>query len=82
MQIWKSTFPYESLGWFILEYHTKKKKIHNIVIIDDKKVPRIYTIKDTEKNLQNFVNELNEYIPMLDNYEQSTLDKIVRRLKL
>ena len=52
------------------------------MIIDDKKVPRIYTIKDTEKNLQNFVNELNEYIPMLDNYEQSTLDKIVRRLKL
>ena len=41
-----------------------------------------YEWRTTEKNLQNFVNELNEYIPMLDNYEQSTLDKIVRRLKL
>lgn len=82
LQIWKTTFPYESLNGFVLEYHTKKKKIHNIVIIDIKKVPRIYTIKDTEKNLENFVNDLNKYIPMLDNYEQSTLDKIVRRLKL
>lgn len=82
LQIWKTAFPYESLNGFVLEYHIKKKKIHNIVIIDNKKVPRIYTIKDTEKNLQIFVNELNEYIPMLDNYEQSTLDRFVRKLKL
>jgi hypothetical protein len=45
-------------------------------------VARIYTIKDTEKNLENFVNELNEYIPMLENYEQSTMDKFIRKLKL
>lgn len=82
LQIWKTTFPYESLSGFVLEYHTKKEKIHNIVIIDNKKIPRIYTIKDTEKNLQNFVNELNEYIPMLDNYEQTTMDKFIRKLKL
>ena len=82
LQIWKSTFPYESLGWFILEYHTKKKKIHNIVIIDNKKHYEIYTIKDTEKNIENFANELNDYIPMLDNYEQKIMDKFIRKLKL
>lgn len=82
LQIWKTVYPYEKLNWFVLEYHTEKKKIHNIVIIDDKKFPRIYTINDTDKNLQNFVNDLNWYIPMLDNYEQSTLDKFVRKLKL
>jgi Ca2+/Na+ antiporter len=78
----KTTFPYEKLNWFVLEYHTEKKRIHNIVIIDDKKISRIYTIKDTEKNLKNFVNELNEYIPILENYEQTTFDKFVRKLKL
>ena len=82
LQIKKTTFLYEKLSWFVLEYHTEKKKIHNIVIIDDKKHADIYTIKDTQKNLENFVNELNEHIPMLDKYEQSTTDKLIRKLKL
>jgi Ca2+/Na+ antiporter len=82
LQIDKTVYPYEKLNWFVLEYHTEKKKIHNIVIIDNKKIPKIYTIKDTDKNLENFVNDLNWYIPMLDNYEQSTLDKFIRKLKL
>ena len=82
LQIDKTVYPYEKLNWFVLEYHTEKKKIHNIVIIDNKKIPKIYTIKDTDKNLENFVNDLNWYIPMLDNYEQSTLNKFIRKLKL
>ena len=32
LQIKKTTFPRETLRWFVLEYHTEKKKIHNIVI--------------------------------------------------
>ena len=82
LQIWKTVLPYESLTWFILEYHTEKKKIHNIVIIENKQTPRIYTIKDTGKNLENFVNELNEYTPILEKYEQSAMDKFIRKLKL
>ena len=82
LQIWKIVFSYETLSWFVLEYHTEKQKIHNIVIIDNKKEYRIYTIKDTEKNLKNFVNDLNWYIPMLENYEQTTMDKFIRKLKL
>jgi hypothetical protein len=70
------------LSGFVLEYHTEKKKIHNIVLLDDKKVPRIYTINDTEKNLKEFVDDLNGYIPMLDNYNQSTFDKFMRKIKL
>jgi hypothetical protein len=60
----------------------KKKKIHNIVILDNKGRPSIYTINDTAKNIENFVNELNGYIPMLESYPQSSLDKFVRRIKL
>ena len=82
LQIWKMTIPYENLSWFVLEYHIEKKKIHNIVIIDNKKHYEIYTIKATEKNIENFANELNDYIPMLDNYEQKIMDKFIRKLKL
>ena len=82
LQVEKIAFPYESLSGFVLEYHTEKKKIHNIVIIDDKKIPRIYTIKDTENNLKKFVKDLNNYIPLLDNYNQSNFDKFVRKIKL
>ncbi len=82
LQIWRIALPRNDLSGFVLEYHTKKEKIHNIVIIDKNKRSEIYTIRDTEKNLENFVNELNEYIPMLDNYEQTTMDKFIRKLKL
>ena len=82
LQIEKAAFPYETLSWFVLEYHTEKKKIHNIVILDDKKVPRIYTINDSEKHLKEFVDDLNNYIPMLENYNQSTFDKFMRKIKL
>ena len=82
LKIGKVTYPWDGLAWFVLEYHTEKKKIQNIVIIENKKDYTIYTIKDTEKNLENFVNELNWYIPLLEKYEQKTLDKIIRKLKL
>jgi hypothetical protein len=52
------------------------------VILDEKKIPRIYTINDTEDNLKDFVNELNNYIPLLDTYNQSTFDKMMRKIKL
>ena len=82
LQVEKLPFSWETLSGFVLEYHTEKKKIQNIVIIDDKKVPRIYTINDTEKNLKEFVNDLNNYIPMLEGYNQSTFDRFMRKIKL
>lgn len=82
LEVWKTIYPWETLKWFVLEYHVKKRKVHNIVILDNKSRPSIYTINDTAKNIEEFVNELNGYIPMLENYPQSSLDKFVRRIKL
>ena len=82
LQIWKVIYQWNELRWFVLEYHTKKKKIHNIVIIDNKNNPKIYTIKDSDENLEDFINELNNYIPMLEKFDQSGLDRFLRRLKL
>ena len=82
LQIGKATLPRNTLKWFVLEYHVEKEKIHNIVIVDNQKNNRIYTINDTDKNIQDFANELNWYIPMLENYDQWTFDKILRKIKL
>ena len=82
LQIWKVIYQWNELRWFVLEYHTKKKKIHNIVIIDNKNNPKIYTIKDSDENLEDFINELNNYIPMLEKFDQSGFDRFLRRLKL
>ena len=89
MVVWKNSlqidgkpYPWVNLQWFVLEYHTEKEKIHNIVIIWSNKESRIYTINDTEKNLENFLNDLNWYLPMLDNYDQSSFDKFLRKIKL
>ena len=82
LQVGKAAYSRDKLAWFVLEYHTEKEKIHNIVIVEATKETRIYTINDTEENLKNFVNELNGYISMLDNYDQSTFDKFLRKIKL
>lgn len=81
LQIGKSTIPWNSLTWFVLEYHTKKEVIHNIVLLNEKWYS-IYTIADKSTNLENFVNELSNYIPMMDKYEQSSFDKFIRKIKL
>ncbi len=82
LQVDKAVYNRNDLNWFVLEYHVKKEKIHNIVILDKKNNSKIYTINDTEDNLEDFVNNLSEFIPMLDKYEQSTMDKFIRKLKL
>ncbi len=82
LQIDNIAFSWSSLKWFVLEYHLQKEKIYNIVIIDDKNNAKIFTLNDTNENIQNFVEELNNYIPMLEKYDQWTLDKFLRKIKL
>ena len=82
LQIGKTPYSRSTLKWFVLEYHLEKERIHNIVIIDNKNDAKIYTLKDTDENIQNFVEELDEYIPMLEKYDQSNLDKFLRKIKL
>ena len=82
LQIGQSTFARNTFYGFVLEYHTEKKVIHNIVLLEENKTPRIYTITDSQKNLEKFVDELTDYLPMLDKYDQSFADKFIRKIKL
>ena len=82
LQIWNDIISWNKLSGFILEYNVKLDKIWNIVIIDNKNISRIYTINDTDENLENFVNQLSEFLPILDRYEQTNFEKFIRKIKL
>jgi hypothetical protein len=73
--------PRHEFSGFILEFHTKKQTIHNIVLI----TPRgheIYTIQDTAEHLKTFATQLGEYLPLLETYHQTFREKFLRKIKL
>jgi hypothetical protein len=59
----------------------KTMKFKNIVLLFDKSV-EIYSLKDTKKQQELFFSKLSELVPYVDKYEQSSLDKLLRRLKI
>jgi len=65
---------------FLLEYNTKAQVIKNIVLLHTNKI-EIFTIKDGTENLEKFIEELNKHLPILESYEQSWFDKLIRRLQ-
>lgn len=81
IRIDKITHPRNHYIGYCIEIEKETNKIKNIVLID-KKWYSIYTIKDKEENIKNFSKELSNYIPMVDWYNQSLLEKLIRILKL
>ena len=78
----KKFYPRTDITGFVLEYHTQKKLIHNIVILHKTKGHEIITINDNEENLKTFVENLGQIIPLLESYEQNRLEKFSRKIKL
>lgn len=74
-------FPRSSLRWFVIEFDTSAQKVKNIVLVTSNS-HSIHTIHDTQENLRVFVNNLSNYTPMLEKYDQTTREKIMRKLQL
>lgn len=81
IQIGTKFQPRSQFTGFVLEYHTKKQTIHNIVLIDPKGY-HIFTINDTTENLKAFITEIGKYLPLLEQYEQGFLEKFSRKIQL
>jgi hypothetical protein len=77
----KEFYARNTLSGFVLEYHTKKQTIHNIVLLHTKGY-EIFTINDSDEHLKSFLKELSIYLPLIDNYEQGFWEKFVRKIKL
>jgi hypothetical protein len=79
--IWDKVYVWSSLNWYALEMDMKTESVKNIIILTNKWY-NIHTIDDSMQNVKNFVSELDKYIQIVDQYDQTFLDKLVRKLKL
>jgi predicted membrane protein len=71
----------EKLQWFVIEADIRTGTIKNIVILTPNS-HHIYTVDDTNEALETFVTQLDTMIPRMDNFKQSTVEKLARQLKL
>jgi hypothetical protein len=65
----------------VIEAEKKTAKLKNIVFVYDKSVS-IYTLSDTKENQDTFFEEISKVVPFMEQYEQSTVDRLMRKLKL
>ena len=79
--IWDKTLERNRFSGYVLEIDQKKQEIKNIVFITHKH-HNIYTINDIDKNIKEFIEELNNYLDMTDHFSQTFWEKTSRKLKL
>jgi hypothetical protein len=79
--VWGRNYSREAFVWYAVEIDIKTQHIKNLVLVT-KKWYSIHTISDENKNIKNFILSLNDYIPMLWEYNQSMLEKMTRKFKL
>lgn len=73
--------PWNSIIWYCLEIEDKKQRIKNIVLVSQK-WHNIYTINDEQKNIELFLQNIDQSLPMLSDFPQTFREKISRRMKL
>lgn len=73
--------PWTKLTWYVIEINKETQEIKNIVLLSEKN-HSIHTINDSKQNLEWFLKQLNNYLPMEWEYHQTTWDKLARFLKL
>lgn len=73
--------PLSLIKGFVVEMEKKSWKLKNIVLVLERGV-EIFTLNDTTEQQQLFFSELSKFVPFLDTYEQSWIDKLMRKIKL
>ncbi len=79
--IWEKILPWSNLIGYCIELEPKKQIIKNIVFLSQK-WHNIYTIDDDEKNIKEFLKNINEILPMLPDFQQTFREKVSRKMKL
>ncbi len=79
--IWSKVFPRNTFTGYVIEIYPKTQKIKNIVLLTSK-THMIYTFDDTLEHIQMFLAQLDQYLPLLGDYNQSTIEKFSRKMKL
>jgi len=79
--VWNKLVPRTGLTWYVIEINKNDQQIKNIVLLSERN-HSIYTISDNIDNIKSFFAQLNNYIPMVWDYDQTRREKIIRILKL
>ncbi len=81
LRVGTALYPWSSFTWYTLEIETKTQLLKNIVFVSAKN-HAVYTFDDEPEHIRDFVLALDKYLPMMESYDQSNLDKMIRRMKL
>ena len=81
LQLWDKLIPWTKLTWYVIEINKDTQEIKNIVLLSEKN-HSIHTILDSKENIAWFCAQLDNYIPMVWEYNQTTREKLARFLKL
>lgn len=79
--LWDKLIPRTKLTWYVIEIHKDSQEIKNIVLLSDTQ-HSIHTISDTMEHIKSFLTELDNYIPMVWEYNQTNREKFQRVIKL
>lgn len=79
--LWNKIYPWTVFTWYVVEVYAKTQEVKNIVFITEKN-HLIYTFDDSLEHIRMFLLELDTYLPMLDEYHQSSFEKVSRKIKL
>ena len=75
------SYAWSMLRGYVLEIDKNTKKISNIVFLFHKGHV-IHSFDDENDQIKQFVLALNDHLPMLGDYEQTTLQKLIRAARL
>lgn len=66
---------------YCIEVEKRTQQIKNLVLITER-WHVIYTINDKKEHIKDFLVEINNHLPLVSEYNQSSLEKLARILKL
>ena len=74
-------FPWTKFSGFSLEIDGKSGQMRNIILLyGDQKF--IHTFHDDRDRVKEFIVHLSDTLPMSDNFKETSMEKLVRRLQL
>jgi len=81
LMIWSKISNWNNFSGYTLEIDPIKQEIKNIVLVYPK-FHNIHTINDTDDHIKDFLQELNNHLPMLGEFPQTFWEKASRKMKL
>ena len=79
--VWDKLLPWTTLTWYVIEINKDDQQIKNIVLLSEK-AHSIHTISDSMDNIKSFLSQLDNYLPMVWEYDQTRRERLERALKL